>query len=259
VCFDFEDKDIYQYMEYIFSKMISVIDHGLKQEGKLQAGRNLYVDKVAKAILKNAKKNKDRLERRVSLISAYAYAVGEENASGNFVVTSPTCGSSGVLPSIIYYLYKISKISKKELVFALMSAGLVGNLFKQNATISGAVGGCQAEIGVAVCMATVALCDAYKLNLYQLEYGCELAMEHQLGLTCDPIDGFVVIPCIERNAVGATRAVDAFIFAKCISGNRKNVVNLDDIISTMMLTGNALPESYRETSQGGLAKLNKKN
>ncbi len=253
IAYKFEP-DIYPYMYNILNEMLDSVKRGLEAKGQIQAGKTLYIDRSARMIYAHAKKTVG-FEKKVGLISSYAYAVSEENAAGGKVVTSPTCGSAGVLPAIMYYLYKNARINKKILTNALISAGIIGDLFKQNATISGAVGGCQAEIGVAVCMASVALSDIASLNLYQTEYGCELAMEHQLGLTCDPFDGFVVIPCIERNAVGAIRAYEAYLFAKCIAMNRKHLVGLDDIINTMMATGKEIPESLKETSKAGLAKL----
>lgn len=255
IVYDFEDDDIKEYFEFIFSKMVESVDHGLSIQGQLQAGRNLFIDRNAKKIYEEALKANNNFEKRTAFLAAYAYAVGEENASQHMVVCAPTCGSSGVVPSIVYYLYHHCHIKKDKIISGLMTAGLVGDVFKQNATISGAVGGCQAEIGVAVCMATALLCDVYDLNIYQIEYGCELAMEHQLGLTCDPIDGFVVIPCIERGAVGAVRAYAAYLFAKVVSKARRNFVSLDDIVATMKITGSAIPNEYKETSVGGIAKV----
>lgn len=257
IVLEFEGNDIYDYMSDIFNKMVKSIHDGLKETGKIQAGRDLFIDRNAARILQEAKTCTTNSEKRLTYLTAYAYAVGEENGSGHNVVTAPTCGSSGVVPAVVYYLYHHCHIGKDKLVKALMSAGLIGDLFKQNATISGAVGGCQAEIGVAVCMATAIFCDVYNLSIYQIEYGCELAMEHHLGLTCDPIDGFVVIPCVERNAVGAVRAHEAYLFAKVISKARKNFVSLDEIVATMRITGNAIPREYRETSEGGISKVKK--
>ena len=191
------------------------------------------------------------------LIVSFAYAVSEENAAGGELVTAPTCGSAGVLPAVLYYSYLEGK-SQSELIGALAAAGIVGNIFKENATIAGAVGGCQAEIGVAVCMAAAALCYLDNLSVEQIEYAAELAMEHQLGLTCDPIDGYVAIPCIERNAVGAVRAVESYTFSKWISTNRKNVMSLDDIVETMKITGDTLSTDYKETSVGGISKIKNK-
>lgn len=252
---DYFESNLDNYLSSIFDIMIESVDTGLNKEGEIQAGKTLFVTRSAKKILSNLRAENDKEESRTIKLSAYSYAVGEENATGGIVVTAPTCGSSGILPSIIYYLYKDLKISKNEILNGLKTAGIIGNVFKQNATISGAVGGCQAEIGVAVCMATALLCQIYGLDLYQIEYGCELAMEHHLGLTCDPIDGYVVIPCIERNAVGAIRAYEAYLFSKLVAPSRKNIVGLDDIVKTMLLTGKAIHSSYRETSRGGLAKL----
>ena len=249
------EPNIDEYLNIVFDAMINCVNAGLNKEGKVQAGKTLFVDRSAKKILSFENGNNDKEESRTIRLSAYAYAVGEENATGGIVVTAPTCGSSGIIPSIIYYLSNDLNVSREEIIKGLKVAGMIGNVFKQNATISGAVGGCQAEIGVAVCMATALLCQIYGLSLYQMEYGCELAMEHHLGLTCDPIDGYVVIPCIERNAVGVIRAYEAYLFSKLIAPSRKNVVGLDDIIKTMLLTGKAIRTQYKETSRGGLAKL----
>ena len=251
----FEEEDINCYMEKIFDAMIESVNVGLSKEGEIFAGKTLKVLRSAKSILSNLKDEHNTEEDRTIKLSAYAYAVGEENATGGNVVTAPTCGSSGIIPAIIYYLYNDLKMEKQQIINGMKTAGIIGNVFKQNATISGAVGGCQAEIGVAVCMASALLCEIYGLSLYQIEYGCELAMEHHLGLTCDPIDGYVVIPCIERNAVGAIRAYEAYLFSKVIAPSRKNFVCLDDIVKTMLITGKAIRSSYKETSRGGLAKL----
>lgn len=250
---DYDDLD--KYLDKIFQAMIDSVDRGLSKEGEIKAGKTLMVERSAKKILSNLRDDHNIDEERTIRLSAYAYAVGEENATGGSVVTAPTCGSSGIIPAIIYYLYNDLKMPKDIIIKGLKTAGIIGNVFKQNATISGAVGGCQAEIGVAVCMANALLCEVYGLNLYQIEYGSELAMEHHLGLTCDPIDGFVVIPCIERNAVGAIRAYEAYLFSKVIAPSRRNIVSLDDVVKTMMMTGKAIRSSYKETSRGGLAKL----
>lgn len=251
----YEKDDIKQYLGKILEAMFSSIEKGLSTEGKVQAGKNLFIDRVAPKLYQSQlnSSNKDN----TMLLASFAYAVSEENASGGELVTAPTCGSAGVLPAVLYYSYLSGK-SNSELIDALAVAGLVGNLFKQNATISGAVGGCQAEIGVAVCMASAALCHLDHLTIEQIEYAAELAMEHQLGLTCDPIDGFVAIPCIERNAVGAVRALESYTFAKWVSTNRKNVMSLDDIIETMKITGDGLSSDYKETSIGGISKIRNK-
>ena len=253
--YKFEDNEIKTYLKEILETMFTSVEKGLSTEGKVQAGKKLFIDRVAGKLYKDQLDAKEKDKNM--LIAAFAYAVSEENASGGTLVTAPTCGSAGVLPAVLYYSYLEGK-NENELIDALAVAGIVGNIFKENATISGAVGGCQAEIGVAVCMASAALCYLDNLSVEQVEYAAELAMEHQLGLTCDPIDGYVAIPCIERNAVGAVRALQSFTFAKWISSNRKNVMSLDDIVETMKITGDTLSTDYKETSVGGISKIKNK-
>ena len=186
-------------------------------------------------------------------ICAYAFAVAEQNASGGTVVTAPTCGACGVIPAVLYYMQKEQGYSDDKIVRALAAAGLIGNLIKTNASISGAECGCQAEIGSACSMAAAALAELYDMEIEQIEYAAEVAMEHHLGLTCDPVKGLVQIPCIERNAVAAMRAINAVNIANFLTYTRK--VSLDTIIRTMYETGKDLSMRYRETSEGGLAKL----
>jgi len=187
------------------------------------------------------------------VIAAYAYAVSEENASENVVVTSPTCGSCGVLPSILYYMEKDKGFPEEEILDALAVAGLVGNVIRTNASISGAECGCQAEIGSACSMAAAAVAQLYGLNIDQIEYAAEIAMEHNLGLTCDPVNGLVQIPCIERNAVAAMRALSAVNLSRFLYATRK--ISFDEVVATMYRTGLDLNEKYRETSHGGLAQI----
>jgi L-serine dehydratase len=201
---------------------------------------------------------KEETARREILITSYAYAVAESSASGEEVVTAPTCGSSGVLPAILYYCYHDQHVPFETVKDALYSAGIFGNLVKQNASIAGAIGGCQAEIGTASSMAAAALCAMEGLSLYQIEYAAECAMEHFLGLSCDPVDGYVIIPCIERNGMGALRAYDAYLYAKYIAPLRKNQVSFDDVVEAMKLTGDSLASAYKETAEGGLAEILKK-
>ncbi|MEG0977924.1 MAG: L-serine ammonia-lyase, iron-sulfur-dependent, subunit alpha [Bacilli bacterium] len=255
---EFEDKTIKEYLKSILSVMFDSVERGLTGVGQVRAGYNLLLDKVAGKIYSNALTINDQFERRSMLISSFAYAVLEENASGHLIVTAPTCGSSGVLASNLYYAYKYNNINIDLIVEGLMVAGVIGNLFKTNASISGAVHGCQAEIGVATSMTAAALSHIYGLSLYQIEYASELAMEHSLGLTCDPVDGFVAIPCIERNGVAALRAYEAYLYAKEISKLRHNSVSLDQIVHTMKITGEALSNDYKETSIGGISKAIKK-
>ncbi len=253
----YEDKNINAYLETALDKMFASIENGLKQEGKIPANNNprLSWDRSAGKIYEKALQIPDESSKKEMLLTAYAYAVGESSASGEEVVTSPTCGSSGVLPSILYYEYHDEHVSKEKLVNALFIAGIFGNIVKQNASIAGAIGGCQAEIGTASSMAAAALCYIKGLDLFAQEYAAECAMEHFLGLSCDPVDGYVIIPCIERNGMGVLRSYDAYLYAKYVAPIRKNQVSFDNVVSAMKLTGDALEEAYKETALGGLAKI----
>ncbi|MCF7930436.1 MAG: L-serine ammonia-lyase [Acholeplasmataceae bacterium] len=192
------------------------------------------------------------------LVSSYAFAVSEENASGGIIVTAPTCGACGVLPSVLYYMHEKHQVVDKERILrGLAVAGLIGNLIKHNASISGAVAGCQAEIGSACAMAAAAHATLFNLTMDQVEYAAEIAIEHHLGLTCDPINGYVQIPCIERNAVAALRAIDACGLAYFLTDSRK--ISFDMVILTMYQTGLDMHASYKETSQGGLAQYYKED
>ena len=195
------------------------------------------------------------MEKEKLLLSAYAYSASEENAAGGITVTAPTLGSSGVLPALVYYYYYDRKLQREELIKGLKIAGLVGNLIKHNATISGAQGGCQAEIGAACAMGAAMVAYLRGLNQHQIEYAAEMGIEHHLGLTCDPVGGYVMIPCIERNAVAALRAMDAAVLAEFISKVKQNRVSFDMIVNTMNYTGKKLPMELRETSLGGLATI----
>ena len=187
------------------------------------------------------------------MVCSFAFAVGEQNASGERIVTAPTCGAAGVLPAVLYYQQKKHNFSDEQIIQALITAGLIGNLIKTNASISGAECGCQAEIGSACSMAAAALGELFYLDIDKIEYAAEIAIEHHLGLTCDPICGLVQIPCIERNAVAAMRAINAVSLASFLWDSRK--ISLDSVIKTMKETGRDLFASYRETSEAGLAKL----
>ena len=187
------------------------------------------------------------------VIAAYAYAVSEENADEHIVVTAPTCGSCGVLPALLYYMQVDRGFPEEEILDALAVAALVGNVIRTNASISGAECGCQAEIGSACSMAAAALATLYRLNLDQVEYAAEIAMEHNLGLTCDPVMGLVQIPCIERNAVAVTRAISAVNLSRFLYTTRK--ISFDKVVATMYQTGRDMNEKYRETSHGGLAQM----
>ena len=186
-------------------------------------------------------------------VCAYAFAVSEQNADGKTIVTAPTCGSAGVMPAVLYYQQLKRGYSDTEILRALATGGLIGNLIKTNASISGSECGCQAEIGSACAMAAAALGELFRLDLDKIEYAAEIAIEHHLGLTCDPICGLVQIPCIERNAVAAMRAINALSLANFLSDSRK--ISFDLVVKTMYQTGQDLSHRYRETSEGGLAKL----
>ena len=191
--------------------------------------------------------------RENRIVCAYAFAISEQNASCGTIVTAPTCGACSVLPSVLKYMQEKKGFSDKQVLKALAVAGLIGNLVKTNASVSGAECGCQAEIGTACSMAAAALAELFGMGIDQIEYAAEVAMEHHLGLTCDPICGLVQIPCIERNAVAAMRAINALSLANFLSGTRK--ISFDLVVKTMYETGRDLSRGYRETAEGGLAKL----
>lgn len=254
----YEDKTtIMQYMEKVLDTMFFAVENGLKETGIVPANENprLHYERMAGKIHKKALEITDNDARREMLLTSYAYAVSESNGCGEFVVTAPTCGSAGVLPSVLYYEYHDEGVSKEKLIDALFVAGSFGNIVKQNASIAGSIGGCQAEIGTATSMAAAALCYINGLSLFAQEYAAECALEHLLGLSCDPVDGYVIIPCIERNGMGALRAYDAYLYAKYIAPIRKNEVSFDNVVSAMKMTGDDLAEAYKETALGGLAKI----
>ena len=246
----FENDAICDYMREIWDVMQRCVDDGLSAEGVLPGGLN--VQRRAKMLL-NESNDVTRHTRRDRIVASYAFAVGEQNASGGVVVTAPTCGSSGVLPAVMAYAKRQQDYSDEEICRALLSAGIVGNVVKTNASVSGAECGCQAEIGTACAMAASALAELYNMTLDEVEYSAEVALEHQLGLTCDPVDGLVQIPCIERNAVGAMRAINAVSLATFLADSRK--ISFDTVVGAMYETGKDLSDKYRETGAGGLAKV----
>ena len=248
-----EGEEIRDYVAGIWKQMQQSVEEGLSKSGLLPGP--LKVQRKAKYLLKQGKIDESDEMKRNRLICAYAFAVAEQNASCGTVVTAPTCGSCGVLPSVLYYMYKKYGFSEEDVINALLTAGLVGNLIKENASISGAECGCQAEIGSACAMAAAALTELFKLRIEQTEYAAELSIEHQLGLTCDPVLGYVQIPCIERNAVAAMRAINAWELSEILAHTRK--VSLDVVIKTMYKTGKDMSKKYRETAKGGLAKYYK--
>lgn len=245
----YEPQETFTYLEEVFEQMCRTIEEGLEGEGLLPG--DLKVQRKANALYKNALSLPNGSLRDRTLLSAYAFATGEQNASGGLMVTAPTCGASGVLPAILYYVYKIENESKEKIIEALAIAGLIGDLIIQNASISGAVAGCQAEIGSACSMASAAYAYIKGETVDQIEYAAEIAMEHYLGLTCDPVGGYVQIPCIERNAVAATRAINASELALVLFETRK--ISFDMIVKTMYQTGLDMDSKYKETSEAGLA------
>ncbi len=249
-----EGEDLKEYLAEVWSVMKEAVRRGVSKTGILPGG--LEVERRAKVLYDGAIHNEGDEVRENRLVCAYAFAVSEENASGGRIVTAPTCGACGVLPAVLTYSQEKKGYSDEEIVNALATAGLIGNLIKTNASISGAECGCQAEIGSACCMATAALGELQGLKLGQIEYAAEVAMEHHLGLTCDPICGLVQIPCIERNAVAAMRSINAVSLAYFLTDSRK--ISFDLVVQTMYETGKDLRRPYRETAEGGLAKLYRK-
>ncbi len=248
-----EGEGIIDYMLEMWQVMKSAVQRGLKTEGILPGG--LGVVRRAKSLWKKPEGKEDPQIKDDRIVSAYAFAVSEENASCGEIVTAPTCGASGVLPAVFLYFQKKYKKTDLEIVKALLASGIIGNLVKTNASISGAECGCQAEVGTACAMAAAGLAEMQKMSLDEIEYSAEIALEHHLGLTCDPVCGLVQIPCIERNAVAAMRAINAVRLATFLTSSRK--ISLDTVIKAMYETGHDLHENYRETSIGGLAKLYK--
>ncbi len=247
----FEDPSIREYLGKIWRAMKESIERGLQAEGTLPGG--LGVARKAKILYEKRCYNESADVTMNRVIAAYAYAVSEENADENVVVTAPTCGSCGVLPSVMYYMEKDRGFPEDEILDALAVAGMIGNVIRTNASISGAEAGCQAEIGSACSMTAAALASLYGLNIDQIEYAAEIAMEHNLGLTCDPVNGLVQIPCIERNAVAAMRAISSVNLSRFLFATRK--ISFDEVVATMYRTGKDMDEKYRETSHGGLAQI----
>ena len=246
---DSEQEDVWPYLEKIWQTMCQTIDNGLNNDGVLPGG--LKVARKACTYWVKSKEYGPSVSNR-SRLYAYALATAEENASGGEVVTAPTCGSCGVLPAVIYHLADVNSYRPIRILRALATAGVFGNIAKTNASISGAEVGCQGEIGVACAMAAAAACQLMGGTPSQIEYAAEMALEHHLGLTCDPVCGLVQIPCIERNAVAAARAIDSATFA--ILSDGKHRVTFDHVVAVMKETGHNLPSLYRETAEGGLAK-----
>lgn len=249
-----EGEEIYSFLSQVWQVMVRSIHEGLTTSGILPGG--LEVERKAQILYNKRHIDESPVTRENRLVCSYAYAVSEQNADNGTIVTAPTCGACAVLPSVLKYMQEKHGFSDSDIIRALAVAGLIGTLVKTNASISGAECGCQAEIGTACSMASAALCELFEMGVDQIEYAAEIAFEHHLGLTCDPICGLVQIPCIERNAVAAMRAINAMSLANFLSGSRK--ISLDLVIKTMYETGKDLSHLYRETSGGGLAKLYKR-
>ena len=246
-----EGKEIYDFLYTVWQVMKNAIHDGLTTSGILPGG--LEVERKAQYLYNQRHIDESPTTRENRIVCAYAYAVSEQNADNGTIVTAPTCGACAVLPSVLKYMQEKHGFSDEDIIRALAVAGLIGTLVKKNASISGAECGCQAEVGTACSMASAALGELFEMGIDQIEYAAEIAFEHHLGLTCDPICGLVQIPCIERNAVAAMRAINAMSLANFLSGSRK--ISLDLVIKTMYETGKDLHHHYRETSIGGLAKL----
>ena len=243
-----EGPAIWDYLQEIWEAMKAAVERGLNHEGRLPGPLNLT--RKASVYHVKALGYQPNLRSR-GLVFAYALAVSEENASGGTIVTAPTCGSSGVIPGVLYHLAKSHAFSDTKILHALATAGLIGNVVKHNASISGAEVGCQGEVGVACAMASAAACQIFGGSPFQIEYAAEMGLEHHLGMTCDPVCGLVQIPCIERNAFAACRALDANIYSSFSDGRHR--ISFDHVVEVMKQTGKDLPSLYKETSAGGLA------
>ena len=244
-----EGKEIWDYLSQVWQVMVAAVERGLDAEGVLPGP--LHLRRKANMYYVKASGYKDNIRTR-GLVFAYALAVAEENASGGRIVTAPTCGSCGVLPGVLYHLWSSKAFSETRILHALATAGLVGNVVKQNASISGAEVGCQGEVGVACAMAAAAATQLFGGSVSQIEYAAEMGLEHHLGMTCDPVCGLVQIPCIERNAYAAARALDTNLYASFTDGGHR--VSFDKVVEVMKETGHDLPSLYKETGEGGLAR-----
>ncbi len=250
LAYESEGDELKEYLEFVWEKMQEAISSGLSTEGVIPG--KLKLPRKSMDVMAGARRLKED-EGKSGVISGYALAVSEENASGGYVVTAPTCGSCGVLPAVLYYLHHEKGHSQKSIINALATAGIVGNIAKKNASISGAEVGCQGEVGVACAMASAAAVQLMGGMPTQVEYAAEMGLEHHLGLTCDPIYGLVQIPCIERNAFAAVRAISAAEYALLSDGRHR--VSYDEVVLTMGRTGHDMSTLYRETALGGLAEV----
>lgn len=245
-----EGPEIWDFLKTVWDTMQATIARGLEHEGVLPGGLGLQRKAGTYLLKSNSYSSSVRSKARVY---AYALATSEENASGATVVTAPTCGSCGVLPAVLHHLVGNYQFSEARVLRALATAGLIGNIVKENASISGADVGCQGEVGVACAMAAAAACQLFGGTISQIEYAAEMGLEHHLGLTCDPMCGLVQVPCIERNAIAASRALDSCTYSMLSDGKHK--ITFDHIVEVMRDTGHDLPALYKETSTGGIAKI----
>lgn len=249
----FDDEDCFSYAKKMLSHSFRTISESLKKEGILPGP--LKLKRVAKEVFLRAKQTLDSTDRRLLFLTSYAYATSEANADNELIVTAPTCGAAGVVPACLYYEWKNHHHNMDELTRAYLVGALVCDFIKENAAVAGALLGCQSEIGSAASFASASLAYLNHLSLYQIEYAAEVAMEHFLGLTCDPVDGYVQIPCIERNGIASIHAYSSYLYAKDIACFRKNKVSFDNVVLAMKETGSELPSDLKETSLGGLAKI----
>ena len=245
-----EGPEIWDFLQTVWEAMQQSVENGLEHEGVLPGP--LHLPRKAANYYIKTKSFRTSLQSR-GLVFSYALAVSEENAAGGTIVTAPTCGSCGVVPSVLYHLSRGHDFSDKRICHALATAGLFGNVVKHNASISGAEVGCQGEVGVASAMASAAACQLFGGGPLQIEYAAEMGLEHHLGMTCDPVCGLVQIPCIERNAFAAARSLDAELYATFSDGQHQ--VSFDRVVRVMKQTGHDLPSLYKETSGGGLARI----
>jgi L-serine dehydratase len=251
--FEHEGEGFREFLHDVWNTMCDAIREGLIRTGVLPGG--LEVERKAQRLFSQKHIDESPQTRENRLVCSYAFSVSEQNADCGVIVTAPTCGSCGVVPAVLKYMQDKNGFSDEDIVRALAVGGLIGDLVATNASVSGAECGCQAEVGTACSMAAAALAELFEMGIDQIEYAAEISLEHHLGLTCDPVCGLVQIPCIERNAVAAMRAINALSLANFLSDSRK--ISFDMVVETMYQTGRDLHGMYRETSEGGLAKLYK--
>lgn len=243
-------QEIFIKIYNIIKVMFNSVKNGLEREGVLPGF--IKLQRKAPVIYKEALSRRHHLFKNLGLLNAYAFACAEENADSELIVTAPTSGSCGIIPAILYYLHCKRKISLQKIATGLLTAAAIGLIIKHNASLSGAEVGCQGEIGAASAMAAALLCQIYDKSIKIIENAAEIALEHHLGLTCDPVGGYVQIPCIERNAIGAVKAYNAFIIASLVKPEMHKL-SLDSTIKSMYETGKDMLKKYKETAKGGLA------